>query len=54
MKLQLTTKEQGLLKDMKDQEELCVQKYEAYAERAKREELKARSSAVLQKRSGST
>lgn len=41
MKLQLTTKEQGLLKDMKDQEELCVQKYEAYAARAKREELKA-------------
>lgn len=40
MNLQLTSKEVGLLKDMKDQEQLCIQKYEMYAERAKKEELK--------------
>lgn len=40
MKLQLTQKEVGLLKDMKDQEQLCVQKYEAYAAQAHKEELK--------------
>lgn len=30
----LTTKEQGLLKDMKGQETLCIKKYEEYAQRA--------------------
>ncbi len=35
MTLQLTTKESGLLKDAKGQEELCIRKYEDYAERAK-------------------
>ena len=37
----LTSKESGLLKDMKGQEELCVEKYEKYAELAKSGELKA-------------
>ena len=35
----LTTKETDLLKDMKGQEQLCITKYEAYAERARAEEL---------------
>ena len=30
----LTTKEKNLLEDMKGQEQLCITKYEAYAERA--------------------
>ena len=37
----LTTKESGLLKDMKGQEELCIEKYKKYAELAKASELKA-------------
>ena len=37
----LTTKESGLLKDMKGQEELCIEKYKKYAELAKSGELKA-------------
>jgi rubrerythrin len=41
MSLQLTTKEMGLLKDMKEQEELCIRKYEDYASRAKSKALKA-------------
>ena len=36
----LTTKETDLLKDMKDQEELCIEKYGRYAEMAKCPELK--------------
>lgn len=36
----LTTKENGLLKDLKDQEELCIGKYEEYASKAKSEELR--------------
>ena len=36
MNLQLTSKEVGLLKDMKDQEQLCIQKYEMYAGRGRR------------------
>ena len=40
MSLQLTTKEMSLLKDMKEQEELCIRKYEDYASRAKSEALK--------------
>ena len=36
----LTQKEMGLLTDMKGQEELCVQKYNKYAELAKSQELK--------------
>ncbi len=37
----LTQKETALLKDMKGQEELCIQKYNKYSELAKAEELKA-------------
>lgn len=37
----LTTKECDLLKDMKGQEELCIQKYNRYSEEAKCNELKA-------------
>ena len=37
----LTQKETTLLQDMKGQEELCIQKYNKYAELAKAEELKA-------------
>ena len=37
----LTQKETGLLKDMKGQEELCIEKYKKYAECAKSSELKA-------------
>ncbi len=37
----LTQKETGLLKDMKGQEELCIEKYGKYAELAKASELKA-------------
>ena len=40
MNLQLTAKEVGLLKDMKDQEQLCIQKYEEYAQEASKQELK--------------
>ena len=36
----LTQKETSLLKDMKGQEELCIQKYNRYAELAKSQELK--------------
>lgn len=36
----LTSKESDLLKDMKDQEELCIEKYGRYAELAKCPELK--------------
>ena len=36
----LTSKETDLLKDMKDQEELCIEKYGRYAEMAKCPELK--------------
>ncbi|MBE6536629.1 MAG: spore coat protein [Ruminococcaceae bacterium] len=36
----LTSKETDLLKDMKDQEELCIEKYGRYAEAAKCPELK--------------
>ncbi len=34
MNINLTTKEQGLLKDAKGQEELCIKKYDDYASRA--------------------
>ncbi len=34
MTINLTTKEQGLLKDAKGQEELCIKKYDDYAQRA--------------------
>ena len=37
----LTQKETGLLKDMKGQEELCIEKYKRYAESAKSNELRA-------------
>ena len=37
----LTSKETDLLKDMKDQEELCIEKYTRYAEMAKCTELKS-------------
>ena len=36
----LTSKETNLLKDMKEQEELCIEKYSRYAEMAKCSELK--------------
>ena len=36
----LTSKESDLLKDMKDQEELCIEKYTRYASLAKCEDLK--------------
>ena len=36
----LTQKETALLKDMKGQEELCIQKYNKYADLAKAQELK--------------
>ena len=39
--MNLTTKETGLLKDMKDQEELCIEKYTRYAASAKCPELKS-------------
>ena len=35
MNIQLTQKESALLKDMKGQEELCIKKYEGYADKAK-------------------
>lgn len=38
--MELTQKEMGLLKDMKGQEELCIEKYKKYAELAKAESLK--------------
>ncbi|MBE6633633.1 MAG: spore coat protein [Ruminococcaceae bacterium] len=38
--MMLTQKESGLLKDMKGQEELCIAKYQRYAEMAKANELK--------------
>ncbi len=41
MNFQVTTKESGLLKDMKTQEELCIKKYENYAKEAHCAELKA-------------
>ncbi len=37
----LTQKETSLLKDMKGQEELCIEKYNKYSELAKAEELRA-------------
>lgn len=37
----LTQKETSLLKDMKEQEELCIKKYGQYASQAKSSELKA-------------
>ncbi|MBQ8207958.1 MAG: spore coat protein [Clostridia bacterium] len=37
----LTTKENGLLKDLKGQEQLCIDKYTRYAAEAKSTELKA-------------
>ena len=39
--MMLTQKETGLLKDMKGQEELCIEKYNKYAMRAKSSELRA-------------
>lgn len=44
----LTQKESGLLTDMKGQEELCVQKYNKYAELAKAEQLKALFTSMAQ------
>jgi rubrerythrin len=41
MNFQPTTKESGLLKDMKGQEELCVKKYDTYAQQAHNSTLKA-------------
>lgn len=35
----LTTKENGLLKDLRGQEELCIKKYDEYAKQAKSQEL---------------
>ncbi len=37
----LTTKENGLLKDLKGQEQICIEKYTRYAGEAKSSELKA-------------
>lgn len=37
----VTVKEEGLLKDLKNQEQLCIGKYKKYAEEAKASELKA-------------
>ena len=39
--MNLTQKENGLLKDMKGQEELCIKKYNYYASNAKAPELRA-------------
>lgn len=39
--MELTAKEKYLLNDMLDQEKLCIQKYESYAEKASNEQLKA-------------
>ena len=39
--MDLTQKENGLLKDMKGQEELCIKKYKYYAANAKAPELRA-------------
>lgn len=44
----LTQKETSLLKDMKGQEELCIEKYQKYAELAKASELKALFGAMAQ------
>ena len=38
--MNVTTKESGLLKDLKNQEQLCVEKYSKYADEASSEELK--------------
>ena len=38
--MQVTEKEKGLLKDMRDQEKLCIEKYEKYAACASKDELK--------------
>ncbi len=38
--MELTTKEKDLLKDLLEQETLCIFKYETYAQRTKSEELK--------------
>ncbi|MBQ2201285.1 MAG: ferritin-like domain-containing protein [Clostridia bacterium] len=40
MKMKLTQKETTLLKDLKASEELCIEKYGTYAERAENPELK--------------
>ena len=44
----LTTKETELLKDMKDQEQLCIKKYNRYASEAKCDELKALFTSMAQ------
>ena len=44
----LTQKEHGLLKDMKGQEELCIAKYQKYANMAKAPELKALFNSMAQ------
>ena len=44
----LTQKESSLLKDMKGQEELCIAKYQKYAEMAKSNELKQLFSSMAQ------
>ena len=36
----LTQKEESLIKDLQDQEKLCIDKYNYYAEAAKDQELK--------------
>ena len=48
MTIQLTTKESGLLQDMKTQEELCIRKYEECATRAKSPELASLFQSIAQ------
>ncbi len=48
MNFQATTKEQGLLKDMKGQEELCIKKYDGYADAAYAPPLKALFQSIAQ------
>lgn len=49
MKINLTTKERMLLQDLKNHEELCVQKYQNYSERAQDPQLKQLFSSLSQK-----
>ncbi len=50
--MQLTQKENGLLKDMKDQEKICVEKYTKYAQDANDPQLKDLLQAIAQVEQG--
>ena len=48
MNMQLTQKETMLLQDLKSQEQLCIDKYNKYAEQARDEQLKQLFSSIEQ------